>query len=183
MARLEHLYSYTAVGVLNQRTLTVPMKGFTAIVQIEREVQQATGIMWFCLNCEHYRHKERGIAPPSVTLCQPHTRTEFGGDELAAIPQAAEPLKLLLKDTFATDAVDIQQGIQSGFGGVGLPSSIVKFDEVSTNLSDEVTMETDLSDAVNVGHVGVAAVPVATVSDGGIHLGFNLTHEVRGCLN
>ena len=122
-------------------------------------------------------------APPGVPLCQPHTRTEFGGDELAAIPQAAEPLKLFLKHAFASDAMLRQQGIQSGFGGVGLPTAIVKFDEVSANLSDEVTMETDLSDAVNVRHVGVAAVPVATVSDGGVHLGFNLTHEVRGCLN
>lgn len=178
MARLEHLYSYTAVGVLNQRTLTVPMKGFTAMVQIEREVQQATGIMWFRLNCAYYKGREGASAPPGVTLCQPHTRTEFGGDELATIPQAAEPLKLFLEHTLSRDAMLRQQGIQTGLGGVGLPSSIVKFDEVSTNLSDQVAMETDLGDAVNVGHVGVAVVPVATIGDGGIHLGFNLTHDV-----
>ena len=117
-------------------------------------------------------------APPGVPLCQPHTRTEFGGDELAAIPQAAEPLKLFLEHTLASDAMLRQQGIQSGLGGVGLPSSIVKFDEVSTNLSDQVTMETDLGDSINVGHVGVSTVPVATVNDGGVHLGFNLTHGV-----
>ena len=183
MARLEHLYSYTVRGDLNQRTLTVPMKGFTAMVQIEREVQQATGIMWFCLNCAYYKGRGRGIGVPLVPLSQPHGGEERDGRQTLGGVHLNEPLKVFLKHTVALFAVLCQDGIQAGLGGVGLPTAIKQTDEVVTDLSDQVTMETHLGDAVNVIHSGVAAVPVATIGDGGVHLGFNLTHEVRGCLN
>ena len=133
--------------------------------------------MWFCLNCAYYKGRGRGIGVPLVPLSQPHGGEERDSRQTLDGVHLNKPLEILLKHTVALLAMLSQNGIQSGFGGVGLPSAIKQTDEVVTDLSDQVTMETDLSDAVNVIHGGVAAVPVATVSDGGVHLGFNLTHD------
>ena len=76
-----------------------------------------------------------------------------------------------------------QQGIQTGLGGVGLPTAVKNLHSVVGDLSDQVAMEIHRGDAIGVDHLGVGILPILARSDGAVHQGFNLTHEVRGCLN
>ena len=115
---------------------------------------------------------------PLVPLCQPHTRTEGNGEMLGSVPQAAEPFPLLLKDPLTREAVSIHDSIQAGLGGDGLPPTIIQLNVGLCYLSDEVTMQADQSDPIDVGHTGVRVGPVAPLGDGGVHLAFDLTHDV-----
>ena len=87
-----------------------------------------------------------------------------------------KPLPVFLKHAVALLAVLGQDGIKTGLGGVGLPPTIEQADEVVPDLSDQIAMESDLCHVVGVGHAGVGAAPVLAVGDGGVHLGFDLTH-------
>ena len=67
-------------------------------------------------------------------------------------------------------------GVQAGLGGVRLPTPIVKGDALIRDLSDQVTMETDLSDVPVHGDAGISRGPVTTLADGGVHETFDLAH-------
>ena len=57
MARLEHVYSYSLMGDLNQRTKTLPVNGLTLRDQMDREMPlpiRLTLIMWLCVVCIVY---------------------------------------------------------------------------------------------------------------------------------
>ena len=77
----------------------------------------------------------------------------------------------------------LQQGIQTGLGGVGLPTAVIDLHGVIRDLSDQVAMQVHRGDAIGVDHLGVGILPILASGDGAVHQGFDLTHEVRGCLN
>ena len=76
-----------------------------------------------------------------------------------------------------------QQGIQTGLGGVGLPTTVENLHSVVGDLSDQVAMQVHGGDAIGIDHFGVGILPILASGDGAVHQGFDLTHEVRGCLN
>jgi len=55
----------------------------------------------------------------------------------------------------------------------------VKGDALLRDLSDQVTMETNLSDVPVHGDAGVSRRPVATFGDRGVHEAFDLAHVLR----
>ena len=109
-----------------------------------------------------------------------HPRTEGNGEVLGAIPEAAEPFPLVLENSLTRQAMGAHDGIQARFGGVGLPPAIVQFNPGVADLSDQVTVQANLSDSIDVGNAGVGALPVGASGDSGIHLAFDLSH-VRWC--
>ena len=113
-----------------------------------------------------------------MTLCQAHTRTEFSGSEVVTSPQADVPCPVGLEHTLAMMTEALQQGIQTGFGRVRLPTAIIQFHRLISDLSDEVAMQVHRGDAIGGDHFGVAVLPILTSGDGAVHQGFDLTHEV-----
>jgi hypothetical protein len=95
---------------------------------------------------------------------------------LSAIPETAEPRPFFLEDTLAREAVGIHDRIQAGLGGVRLPTPIVEGDALIRDLSNQVTVKTDLSDVPVHGDGGVSRFPVTTLGDRGVHEAFDLAH-------
>ena len=96
---------------------------------------------------------------------------------LGAIPEAAEPFPLVLKDTLTREAVGVHDRIQAGLSGDRLPPSIVQFHGSLADLCDQVTMQADLCDPIAMGDASVLQFPVTTLTDRLIHEAFDLTHE------
>jgi len=113
---------------------------------------------------------------PEAPSGKAHPRTEGDDEVLSAIPETAEPFPFLLEDTLAREAALTHDGVQPGFGGDGLPPTIVKGDALIRDLSDQVTMEADLCDVAVHGDAGVLQRPVTTLGDGGVHEAFDLAH-------
>jgi len=87
------------------------------------------------------------------------------------------PGEVTLEDAIGEGVAElVDDGIQAGLGGVALPTAIKDGNEVVANLGDQVTVETNLRDAVVSGNSRVAAAPVLVCLDGGVHVGFDLTH-------
>ena len=107
---------------------------------------------------------------------QAHGGEEGNGGRTLSGAHGDEPGPVLLKNAVAGFAVLCQDGIQTGLGSVGLPPTIEQADEIVTDLSDQIAMESDLCHVIGVGHAGIGAAPVLAVGDGGVHLGFDLTH-------
>ena len=74
-----------------------------------------------------------------------------------------------------------ENSIEARFGGYSLPTAIKEANEVITNLSDLVAVETHNADVFFLIEMygSVTRLPVAVVADSGIHLGFDLTHGLR----
>ena len=70
-----------------------------------------------------------------------------------------------------------QQGIQTGLGGVGLPSAVKNLHRFIGDLSDQVAVQVYRGDAIGVDHLGVSILPILASGDGTVHQGFNLTHD------
>jgi len=117
---------------------------------------------------------DRGGSP------QAHGGEERNGGRTLSGSHGHEPGPVLLKDAITGFAVLCQDGIQARLGGVGLMPTIKQADEIVTDLSDQVAMESDLGNLISMGHAGVGAAPVLAVGDGSVHLGFDLSH-VRCC--
>ena len=117
-----------------------------------------------------------------MTLRQPHTRTELGGGIIVTSPKADVPCPVRLIDALAVMTEGRQQGIQTGLGSVGLPTTIEQFHGVIRDLSDEVAMEVHGGNltlalvVVEVDHLGVGILPILARLDGAVHQGFDLTH-------
>ena len=120
---------------------------------------------------------------PLNSLCKHETIAEFTfiedrrssclSDELVD-----EPLEVALEYTFALDSVLRKNSIQTGFGGHRLPSTVEDFYEVITNGSDVVAVQKHfrlISFRVE-SNLSVARLPVDGVTNGSIHLSFDLTH-------
>ena len=111
-------------------------------------------------------------------LPQAHGTPEGNGRQTLNSVHLNKPLKVLLKDTIATLTVSSENSIQARLGGVGLPTAIKQADETITNLGNLVTVKEYTGDVIALLKLypSVGRLPIATVSDGGIHLGFDLTH-------
>lgn len=83
--------------------------------------------------------KRKGWTESSV---QTHSRKERNCAELRG---RKEPIKVLLKYTFVTNSVCRKNSIQTGFGGVGLMSTIEKFNPSLTNSGDQIAVQKDIS--------------------------------------
>ena len=83
-------------------------------------------------------------------LCQTHSRTKLSGYEFSSIPETNEPFKILLKDTFTTNSVCRKNRIQTGFGSVRLPTTIVKFNETFTNFGNQVPWRKTNATSLNI---------------------------------
>ena len=118
-----------------------------------------------------------------LSLCK--FRESVTVDKLVnALVVSDEPLKLVLIDTIGECTAELfDDSVETRFGGVGLPTAIKNLHSVIRDLSDQVAMEIHGGDAIGVDHLGVGILPILARCDGAVHQGFNLTHEVRGCLN
>jgi len=120
---------------------------------------------------------------PPNSLCKHHTihkltlivdrRSSCLPDELVN-----EPIEVPLKHTFALDSVLFENRIQTRFGGRRLITTVEDLHEVFTNGSDVIAEQKHfglLSFRVK-GDFSVARLPVQGVTNGSVHLGFNLAH-------
>ena len=89
-----------------------------------------------------------------------------------------EPIPVLLEYTFTLNPVNLKNSVQAGLGGIRLPTAIKQSDEIITNLSNLVAVKSNNCHAIFVSDGSIAAAEVATVGDGSIHQGFDLTHLV-----
>ena len=108
---------------------------------------------------------------------QSHTRAKLSDEEFSAIVEANEPLIVLLEYTFACNTMLGHDSIDARLGGVRLPTTIIQFDEVVTNLSDEIVVEIDFANAVNIDDLSVSILPIFGLADSSVHESFDLTHE------
>jgi hypothetical protein len=72
----------------------------------------------------------------------------------------------------------MKNSIQTGFGGIGLPTTIKQPDESITDFGNFVAVQEHKTHTVDVSDFGVARLPIDAFGDGSIHLGFDLTHGV-----
>jgi hypothetical protein len=94
--------------------------------------------------------------------------------------ESYKPLKLLLEHTLTITTVCPKDSIQARLGGDSLMPTIKQADEVITNLGNLVTVKEYTRDGIALLKLypSVGRLPIATVSDGGVHLGFDLTQNV-----
>ena len=111
-------------------------------------------------------------------LCQTHSREERNADEFSSKLRTEEPIKVLLKDTLTTDSVLMKNSIQTGLGGIGLPTTIIQPDESITDFGNFVAVKVNKTHTVNVTNFRISRLPINTFGDGSIHLGFDFTHWV-----
>ena len=104
---------------------------------------------------------------------------------LGHIVVSNEPLIVLLKNTISEPIAElIDDSIEARFGGVSLPTAIKDLKEVITQDGNFVTVKTNNRGVIFfvVVNRSVARLPVLAVSESGVHLLFDLTHdEKREC--
>ena len=111
-----------------------------------------------------------------------HSRAKLSDKKFSAIVETNEPLKVFLEYTFASNSMLSQNSIEARLCGVRLPSTVVKFDAIVINLSNQIAMETHIGNAVNCLNGSVCFGPILiVVADSNVHESFDLTHEVS-CL-
>lgn len=89
------------------------------------------------------------------------------------------PGKVTLEDPIGEGVAElVDDGIQTGLGRVALPSTVEDGNEVIANLSDQVSVESNLGDAVLSRNSRVAVAPILVCFDGSVHEGFDLAHVV-----
>ena len=87
------------------------------------------------------------------------------------------PCKLMLINTVSECVAEfVDDSVETGFGGVRLPSAVKDFHEVITDLCNLVVVQIHSGHTVVVINSGVAHAPIGVVLDGGVHEFFNLTH-------
>jgi len=106
-----------------------------------------------------------------------HTREEgHSGEVITTVVDSHEPITLLLKYTLTATSVRFQNSIQTGFGGVSAPTTIEKFNPGLANASDQVTEQEHIAAVGIRNDLSVVEFEINTVSDGGVHLAFDLAH-------
>ena len=116
--------------------------------------------------------------PFSLRLCQTHRGEEGNSCNTVASLKINKPSPLLLEYTFTRQSVPLKNSIQTGFGGGRLEPTIKQPHKVITNLGNLIAVQEYKTHTVNVSDFGVCRLPITFGSDGSIHLGFDLTHEV-----
>ena len=110
---------------------------------------------------------------------QSHTRAKLSDKEFSAVVEANEPLIVLLEYTFASDTMLSENSIQARLCSVGLPTTVVEFDAIVINLSNQIAMETHIGNAVDCLDRSVVFGPIlVVVADSNVHESFDLTHVV-----
>jgi len=99
--------------------------------------------------------------------------------EFGASPETNEPGPVLLEYALARVTERITESVETGFGGDRLPTAVEDGHGVFIDCRDVVSMQIDFGDAVLCQNAGVTGGPVLVCLDGGVHLGFDLTHEKR----
>ena len=114
----------------------------------------------------------------SESSVQTHTIEE---GKCAAFSITKEPSVVLLEYTFRTNSVCRENSIQTGFGGVGLMSTVEDLHPGITNDCDDVTVEFHDRSIIcrAIDNLSVILFPILASSDGGVHLLFDLTHGLR----
>ena len=117
----------------------------------------------------------------SFDVTEIHGRKEgHNGNTLGSV-HLHKPIEILGENSIIVTTISGKDSIQARFGGVSLPTTIKEANETFTDLSDLVAVKShdaDLFFFVKVNR-SVTRLPVGAVSDGGIHLGFDLTHGLR----
>jgi hypothetical protein len=115
----------------------------------------------------------------SVPVTEIHGRKEGHDANTLGGVHLHKPIEVLGEDFIIVCTILSEDSIQTRFGGVGLPTTVKQADETFTNLSDLVAVETNNRDVFFFVKVNrsVARLPVGAVSDSGIHLVFDLTHD------
>ena len=115
----------------------------------------------------------------SVPVTEVHGRKEgHNGNTLGGV-HLHKPIKVLGEDFIIVCTICLENSIEARFGGVGLPTTVKQADETFTYLGNLVAVETNNRDLIFFVKVNrsVARLPVGAVSDGGVHLSFDLTHD------
>ena len=87
------------------------------------------------------------------------------------------PCKLMLINTVSECVAElVDDSVETGFGGVRLPSAVKDTHEVFTDLCNLVVVQIHSGHTFVVINSGVAHAPIGVVLDGGVHEFFNLTH-------
>ena len=133
-------------------------------------------------NCVGEYKKGRQLPPNS--LCEHETIAELKliedrrssclSDELVN-----EPIPVALEYTFATDSVVVKNSVQAGLGSIRLPTTVKDLNEVITNGGDVVAVQEHfrLTSFGVKGNLSVARLPVDGVTNGSVHLAFDLAHR------
>ena len=74
----------------------------------------------------------------------------------------------------------VDDSVETGFGGVRLPTAVKDTHKLITDLSDLVIVQVHSRYTVVVVNSGVAHAPIGVVLDGDVHEFFNLTHVLLG---
>ena len=91
------------------------------------------------------------------------------------------PCKIFLKYAVRESAAEfVDDSVETGFGGVRLPTAVKDTHELITDLSDLVIVQVHSRYTVVVVNSGVTHVPIGVVLDGSVHEHFNLTHVLLG---
>ena len=120
---------------------------------------------------------------PPDSLCKHESIAEFvfiinRNDSCLPDELVNEPIEVPLKHTFALDSVLLKNRIQTRFGGRRLITTIKDLHEVVTNGRNVIAEQKHfglLSFSVK-GDFSVARLPIQGVTNGSVHLGFNLAH-------
>ena len=91
------------------------------------------------------------------------------------------PCEIFLKYAVSECVAElVDDSVETGFGGVRLPSAVKDFHEVITDLCNLVVVQIHSGHTVVVVNSGVTHVPIGVVLDGDVHEFFNLTHVLLG---
>jgi len=128
------------------------------------------------------KYKKRGRMLPPICLCEHETSVEFvliehGGRSRLSDELMNEPFEVPLNYTFALDCMSLENSVQAGLRGGSLIPTVEDFHPIIAHAGNVVVVKINKGNVANVDHLGVAALPVAGITDGVVHLLFDLTHE------
>ena len=91
------------------------------------------------------------------------------------------PCKIFLKYAVRECVAEfVDDSVETGFGGVRLPTAVKDTHKLITDLSNLVIVQVHSRYTVVVVNSGVTHVPIGVVLDGSVHEHFNLTHVLLG---
>ena len=91
------------------------------------------------------------------------------------------PCEIFLKYAVRESAAEfVDDSVETGFGGVRLPTAVKDTHELVTDLSNLIAVKVHSGHTVVVVNSGVTHVPIGVVLDGSVHEHFNLTHVLLG---
>ena len=124
--------------------------------------------MCYCNNADSGKHETISELESVINL-----GSSCLSDELINIP-----FEVLLVYTLTINCMFFENSIQARFSGIGLPTTIKDLNIIITNLCNLVAVQIHIGDTIIItNNTGVCRLPGLAVSDGIVHLLFDLTHE------